>query len=182
MPDRGRGVLERYAGRFCGYLAGVKRLLLVALLAACSGGSKTSTTPTGGGGTTAPEKVLVNVDAEGVGLGGFDPVAYRTFDKAVAGLPEHVASHGGATYRFSSSDNAAAFKGAEHAPGYGGFCAYAASMGRLSPADPLVFEIYEGQLLVFTNADFRDQFDADRAGNKAKADANWPKLVADNAK
>lgn len=160
----------------------MKRLLLCLVLAACGSGSKGSTTP-GGGGTTAPEKVLVHVDGEGVILGGFDAVAYRAeAGKPVSGLPEHSTKFGGATYRFSSSDNLATFKGAEHAPAFGGYCAYAASMGRLSPSDPTVFEIYEGQLLVFTNADFRDQFDADRAGNKAKADAAWPGLVSQHAK
>lgn len=152
-------------------------------LAAC-GGSKPATTGPGGDTTTTvpAAKSLVNVDDAGVGLGGYDPLSYRAFDKAVTGLPEHTTEHGGATYRFSSSDNLASFKGDEHAPAYGGYCAYAASMGRLSPADPLVFEIYEGQLLVFTSADFKDQFDQDSAGNKAKADAAWPGLVEQHGK
>jgi len=161
----------------------VKRVLFCVALAACSGGSKRTTTPGGGSGSAAvAQKVLVNVDGEGVILGGFDALAYQTTGKAVSGLPEHATQWAGATYRFSSADNLAAFKGGEHAPGYGGYCAYAASMGRLSQSDPTVFEIYEGQLLVFTNEDFRNQFDADRAGNKAKADAAWPDLVAKNAK
>lgn len=126
--------------------------------------------------------MLVNVDSAGVGLGGYDPVAYRTFHQPVAGLPEHAAQHGGATYHFSSSDSQASFKGADHAPAYGGYCAYAASQGRLSPGDPLVFELYEGQLLVFTNTDYRDRFDQDRAGTKGKADASWPALVAQHGR
>lgn len=168
------------------YRRRVKRLFFIAIIAAgCGGGAAGTTTTTGPGGggsaAAAAAKVLVNVDAEGVGLGGYDPVAYRTFNKPVAGLPEHAKPHDGATYRFASSDNAAAFSG-EHAPAYGGYCAYAASQGRLSPADPLVFEIHEGQLLVFTNTEYKDLFDQDRAGNKAKADAAWPGLVAQHGK
>ncbi len=170
------------------YLRGVMRrsliLLLVVILAACSGSSKSSTTSGGGGSTTAQptEKVLVNVDAAGVALGGFDPMGYRQFNKPVTGLPEHTTKFGGATYQFSSADHITQFSGAEHAPAYGGYCAYAASMGRLSPADPLAFEVYEGKLLVFTNEEFRDLFKQDPAGTSAKADAAWPALVAEHGK
>jgi hypothetical protein len=126
--------------------------------------------------------VLVHVDADGVGLGGYDPLGYRKFGKPVGGLPEHTTKFGGATYKFSSADHVTEFTGAEHAPAYGGYCAYAASMGRLSEADPLVFELHEGKLLVFTNAEFHDLFMQDPAGAKAKADAAWPDLVAKNGK
>jgi hypothetical protein len=166
------------------YLPRVKRFLLVAIItAACGGGSRPpSTAPSGGeGSTSAAPKILVNVDAEGVALGGHDPVAYRIANKPVMGVAEHATNHDGATYRFATGENRAAFN-ADHAPAFGGYCAYAASQGRLSQADPLVFEIYDGQLLVFTNADYKDQFDQDQAGNKAKADAAWPGLVAKHGK
>lgn len=35
---------------------------------------------------------------------------------------------------------------------------------------------------ILTNEDFRTQFQRDAAGNKAKADANWPGLVAQHGK
>lgn len=151
-------------------------LLSFALLAACGGASSTSSTT--GPATQSTAKTLVNVDARGVGLGGFDPIAYGKFGKPVTGTPEHAAAHGGATYLFSSDEHKAAFDGAQHAPQYGGYCAYAASQNRLSPADPMVFELVDGKLLVFTNAELREKFLEDPAGNKAKADANWPGLVA----
>ncbi len=181
--DRARA--PTLAARTCVTFHSVKRFLFVVLLgAACGGGSQTSTTTTpvgGGGGASAPTKILVNVDDAGVGLGGHDPIAYRSAHKAVMGSPEHAAQHDGATYRFASSENRAAFT-AEYAPAFGGYCAYAASQGRLSPSDPLVFEIYDGHLLVFTNAEFKELFDQDPAGNKAKADAAWPSLVATHGK
>lgn len=167
------------------YRRPVKRLLWITVVAAaCSGGTAatTSTTPTSGSAVVpAKDKVLVNVNSDGIGLDGYDPVAYRTFNKPVTGLPEHTREHAGAIYRFSSADNAAAFT-SEQAPAYGGYCAYAASLGQLSPADPLAFEIYEGQLLVFTDAEYKRLFDQDPAGNKAKADAAWPGLVAQHGK
>jgi hypothetical protein len=35
---------------------------------------------------------------------------------------------------------------------------------------------------MFTNEDFREQFQQDPAGNKQKADANWPGLVETHGK
>jgi YHS domain-containing protein len=158
----------------------VRKLLIVLALAACGGGS--SSQPTG---PTAPsaQKVLVSVDERGVGLGGLDPVSYTRGEPA-EGSEQHAASHGGATYWFASADTRTAFEAdrAKLAPGYGGYCAFAAAQNRLSTADPRAFMIFEGQLLVFTNADYKAQFEADPAANKRKADANWPGLVAKHGK
>ena len=153
----------------------VRLLPVLALAIACGGGTKATTA------TTAPatSKVLVNVDDQGVGLGGHDPVAYATDNVAVAGLADQTSQFGGATYRFASAEHKASFDGdmPKHAPQYGGYCAFAASQNRLSEADPAVYQLVDGQLLVFTNADFKDQFNKDVAGNKRKADAHWPGLV-----
>jgi hypothetical protein len=156
--------------------------VLVALLA-CGSSSQpaTTTTPTPPTETTsAASKTLVNVDANGVGLGGYDPVAYGAYDAPMAGLGEYAAEHGGAKYRFASAAHKATFDGdpSKHVPAYGGFCAFAASENRLSEADPTVFQIVDGQLLVFTSLDYKQQFNKDTAGNKAKADRYWPGLVA----
>ena len=124
--------------------------VLAITLIAC-GGPKPSTSS-----TTSPqptgEKVLVLVDDQGVGLGGHDPVAYAT-EGAVPGVAAHTSTHGGAIYRFASVDNKTAFEAdkQKHAPQYGGYCAFAASQNRLSDADPTVFQVLDGQLLVFTN-------------------------------
>jgi hypothetical protein len=159
------------------------RLALLFVLAAC-GGSPKPTQPTDPNPPAATvEKTLVNVDASGVGLGGHDPVAYQAGAPAM-GTAENTAQHGGATYQFATAESKATFEGAsaQHAPQYGGYCAFAASQNRLSPSDPKVFLMHDGQLLVFTNQDFLDQFQKDPAGNKQKADANWPGLVAQHGK
>lgn len=153
------------------------RVVLVVIVTAfaCSGPTTSAPPP------AAPAaKVLVNVDTDGVGLGGHDPVAYATDNAPVIGIAEQASPYGGATYRFASAEHKATFDGdmKRHAPQFGGYCAYAASQGRLSVSDPTVFQIYEGQLLVFTNPEFKELFNKDPAGNKAKADQNWPGLVA----
>ena len=156
----------------------LKVIVLFAVIA-CGGSPapKPSTTPTGA------EKTLVLVDDKGVGLTGLDPVSYFTGEPA-AGSDAATASHGGATYWFASPEHKATFEGdkPKYAPQFGGYCAFAAAQNRLSTADPRVFLIHEGQLLMFTNADFKQQFEADSNGNKAKADANWPGLVAMHGK
>ena len=153
------------------------RLFFAIALVSCGGGSSKPTTPP----TSA--KVLVNVDEQGVGLGGNDPIAYTT-DKVEPGAAEHESTHGGATYQFANAENKAKFDAApaKFAPAYGGYCAFAASQNRVSPSDPNVYMNFEGQLLMFTNEDFREQFKQDAAGNKKKADANWPALVAQHGK
>jgi YHS domain-containing protein len=157
-------------------------LLLLSTVAACGGSSQTTPTTPTPPTTPAATKRLVNVDAQGVILGGHDPVTYQSDNKATPGTAAHASQHDGATYQFASAEHKTAFDPAKHAPRYGGYCAFAASMNRLSESDPTVFQIVDGQLLVFTNEDFKQKFNADVAGNKAKADANWPGLVEQHGK
>ena len=154
------------------------RLLLIAVLVACGGGGSKPTTT-----TTAATKTLVLVDDQGVGLGGNDPIAYTT-DKVEPGVADHTSQHGGAKYQFANAENKQKFDAepAKFAPAYGGYCAYAASQNRVSESDPNVYMVHEGQLLMFTNADFLAEFKKDPAGLKKKADANWPALVAQHGK
>jgi YHS domain-containing protein len=153
-----------------------RSVFVLALVCACGGSSKPTTVPTS-------TKVLVLVDDQGVGLGGNDPIAYTT-NKVEEGSPDHTSAYGGATYQFTSPENKQAFDGdpKKHAPAFGGYCAFAASQNRLSESDPNVYMNYEGQLLMFTNQDFLEQFKKDPAGNKKKADANWPALVEKHGK
>ncbi len=148
------------------------------LLVACGGAAPEAAAPGLQPAALAAAKLLVNVDAEGVGLGGHDPTSYAD-GKPSLGAARVTSQHGGATYHFVTADAQARFDDspATYAPAYGGYCAYAAAENRLSPADPTQFLGYEGNLLVFTNAEFLERFLRDPAGNRAKADANWPVLV-----
>ena len=156
--------------------------LLVATTMACGGPSAPAeTTPvTPAAATPAAAKLLVYVDDSGVGLGGNDPVAYIADLEVVPGSQEHTSQHGGAIYRFASAEHKVAFDAAadQHAPEYGGYCAFAASQNRLSETDPTVFQVIDGQLLLFTDLSYKQQFNVDARGNKAKADQYWPGLVA----
>ena len=124
-------------------------------------------------------KILVDVDDQGVILGGNDALSYRKGDAPAAGDASVTSTYQTATYQFASAESKAAFDAdpAHLAPAFGGYCAFAASQNRLSQSAPSIFVIQDGELLVFTNEDFRTQFMADPAGNKRKAEANWPRLL-----
>ena len=98
------------------------------------------------------KKPLVNADANGVGLHGYDPVAYFTDGKAVKGDPQYHSKYDGATYYFQSADDKAAFdKEPQYAPQYGGYWAMAMAMGKLEDGDPNYLLVYEGKLFLQRN-------------------------------
>ena len=68
-----------------------------------------------------------------------------------------------------------------YAPAYGGFCGYAASVGKVRPADPLIWSIVDGQLILQHTKGADELWKKDVVGNKAKADKYWPHLIAAKA-
>lgn len=122
----------------------------------------------------------VNTDKTGLGLKGYDPVAYFTRAAAVKGDPQFTAAYEGVTYRFSSAGNKAVFESspAKYAPQFGGYCAWAVSQGYTAPIDPEAFQIVDGRLLLQYSLGIREKFAKDTTGNLAKADANWPKVAS----
>ncbi len=130
-------------------------------------------------GQSLPPHYVVNVDSDGVALGGYDPISYREGTPA-RGAPEHAAWYGGARYLFVSDEHRGTFERdpARYAPAFGGFCGYAASIDRLRPIDPLLFSIVHDRLVVQHSEDALTRWSADPEGSLARADANWPHLVA----
>ena len=128
----------------------------------------------------AQTKPCVNVDANGVGIHGYDPVAYFTEGKAVQGDPRYQSDYGGATYYFQSRADKAAFdkEAAKYAPEYGGYCAMAMTMDKLEDIDPNQFIVHERKLLLQRNEKAHMMFAKDPAGNHKKADESWAKLHA----
>ena len=132
----------------------------------------------------AKEKVLVNTDAKGVVLHGYDPVAYFTQNAAVKGDQRYKATYKGGTYYFVSETNRNLFKNAptKYAPQYGGYCAVAVSMGQLEDADPTMFTIHNNKLLVQRNEKAHQMFMSNPDAIQQKADQQWPGLVEKNGK
>lgn len=124
-------------------------------------------------------KTLVQTDKRGVALEGYDPIAYFTDGRPQKGDANIEATYNGALYHFVSQANRETFEKApsKYAPAYGGYCGYAASIGKVRPADPLLWSIVDGQLIVQHTKGAVALWDKDVKGNKAKADKFWPKLV-----
>jgi YHS domain-containing protein len=129
--------------------------------------------------STASAKTLLNVDKSGVGIKGYDPVAYFTDHKAVKGDARFQSTSNGVTYYFASAQNKAAFdvNPAKYEPQFGGFCAWAVSRGYTAPIDPDAFQVVNGRLLLQYSLRVREEFKQDTEGNLRKADANWPAIV-----
>jgi YHS domain-containing protein len=123
-------------------------------------------------------KTKVNVDANGVILKGYDPVAYFTRHQAVKGNPAIQTRFGGAIYYFVSVADKVAFSKnpSRYVPQYGAFCAYHLSKGELKDSDPAAFFIYKGKLYVCSAADSAKEFRSNIDENIRKADDYWVPL------
>jgi YHS domain-containing protein len=116
---------------------------------------------------------------DGLALRGFDPVAYFTQNKAVKGEPRWTVMYRGVTYEFASKEDQAAFQAnpEKYVPQYGGFCAFAASVGVKADADPQEFVVDNGKLYVNNNPKAQKLFKDNVGGNIEKADHNWPDVA-----
>ncbi|MDX2147353.1 MAG: YHS domain-containing (seleno)protein [Planctomycetota bacterium] len=163
----------------------VGSLVLMALATAGCQSVRPGRAPVAAAGVGGPveEKFLVNVDERGVTLnGGHDPVAFFTQGKPVLGTSAHRSVYRGAIYHFASAENKAMFDAApeRYEPQFGGYCAYAASIDRVSPIDVKYFEIIDGRLILQHNKKAWDLWHQEPAQNLVRADANWPGLVQRN--
>jgi len=128
---------------------------------------------------------LVNVSgASKIAVSGYDTVAFFTDAKAVNGSPFISAEYQGATYFFATEEHKALFTASpeKYAPQCGGFCAYGVALGKLFPVDINTWQVRNGKLYLNLNPDILKKFNADFDRNVAKANKNWPKLVAKNGK
>lgn len=125
------------------------------------------------------EKRLVNLDSMGVALMGYDPVAYFTDGAPVMGDAAIEAVYDGARYHFASQEHRETFERdpARYAPAFGGFCGYAASINKISPVDPKIFQVLDGRLVLQHTPKAYRLFNEDPRGALARADRNWPGLV-----
>jgi YHS domain-containing protein len=130
---------------------------------------------------TALRKKNFNLN-EGVGISGYDPVAYFTEGKAVKGKKELAVYFQGVTYWFSSTANKEEFKKtpSKYDPEYGGWCAYAMGHdGSKVEVDPETFKLINGKLYLFYNKFFTNtlkSWNKNEAPLKQNADTNWAKI------
>ena len=119
---------------------------------------------------------------DGVGIKGYDPVAYFTQGKAVKGSKDQSVLSNGVVYYFSSSADKEEFKKnpTKYEPQYGGWCAYAmGNNGSKVEIDPGTFKILDARLYLFYNKFFNNtlkSWNKDEKNLLKNADANWMKF------
>jgi YHS domain-containing protein len=129
-------------------------------------------------GSTSP----INVDAQGLALGGYDPVAYFEDGKPTRGVKNLSASYGAARYLFVSESHRKLFleNPKKYVPEYGGFCAVGTSFGEKVDVDPETGKIINGKLYLNNGPKALEIFDHDTRNTISRANQNWP-TVKDKA-
>jgi YHS domain-containing protein len=128
--------------------------------------------------SAGPDTPIPPVNAsEGIGLKGYDPVAYFTNGAATRGSEKHSYLWKGVTYRFASAENLRQFKAdpAKYLPQYGGYCAYAMSHNRIADSDPSRWAIVNGKLYLNNGLVAEKLWSLNENGNILSADRNWPR-------
>ena len=114
--------------------------------------------------------------AEGIGLKGYDPVAYFINGAPTKGSEQYSYLWTGVTYRFASAGNLEKFKAdpEKYLPQYGGYCAYAMSLDRIADIDPSRWAIVKGKLYLNNGFVAEKLWSLNKSGNIVSADRNWP--------
>ena len=115
----------------------------------------------------------------GIAIDGTDAVAYFTEGEPVAGSADITHDWNGATWRFSTEENRAAFAAdpEAYAPQYGGYCAFAVSEGYTASTIPEAWTIHDGKLYLNFSRRVQRRWAQDIPGRVAAADANWPGVL-----
>lgn len=123
-------------------------------------------------------KYFNNVDDNGVILDQYDAVAFFTDNKPVKGDAAFQYKYQDAVYYFASMEHLDLFKSNpdKYKPQFGGWCAYAVSLGRIAPINVNTFSIVDNRLLIQHNDRAVKGWNKDVAGNLSKADKYWPKV------
>jgi YHS domain-containing protein len=156
--------------------------LLVALIAASASASpvwKMQKPVTRGLSVFAEtKKSKVAVDANGVAIQGYDPVAYFKQNKPVKGSPKNQSVYQGAKFYFASVADKKEFDKSpiKYAPTYGGYCANSLRKGKLKNGDPNIFYIYKGKLYFCSTKAAAEEFEKDIDKHLIETDDNWRQL------
>jgi YHS domain-containing protein len=152
----------------------IRRLFLAALIVTTAQAGLVLTMPASAG--VPGSRSQINLDANGVALGGYDPVAYFDGGKPTHGAAAIFASYGGARYLFATEAHRRAFltNPKKYVPEFGGFCAVGTSFGEKVDVDPKTGEVVKGKLYLNNNQHALDIFNKDQSGTITKAKSNWP--------
>jgi len=157
------------------YMKPLKPLLLVlAMVTSQVGIIAANEAQAGVPGSTSP----INLDTNGVALGGYDPVAYFKGGTPTKGKPAIYASYRGARYFFANAAHRQTFlkDPKKYIPEFGGYCVVGAAFGEKVDVDPVTGKVVNGKLYLNNNQKALEVFNKDRAGTIKKAQINWPSV------
>jgi hypothetical protein len=111
----------------------------------------------------------------GLAIGGFDPVAYFTDARPMAGEPGFEVFEAGAIWRFRNEGNRAFFLANPeiYGPQFGGYDPTDVARGVTIAGNPRIWLVSGQRLYLFGRAESRDAFAADPAGVLREAKAHW---------
>ncbi len=115
----------------------------------------------------------------GKAIRGYDPVAYFTEGRPVAGSPAHTWRWRGATWYFASAANRDRFRQDPErwAPQYGGYCAYGVSQGYAVKIEPDQWSVVDGKLYLNYSRSVQRRWKQDIPGYIRAADRRWPGVL-----
>ena len=122
---------------------------------------------------------VVNDRNTGLAIFGYDPVAYFTDAKAVAGKSDFELRSGGVVWRFRSDGNRSAFAASPeiYQPRYGGYDPIAVARGVAVPGNPLLWMIVGERLYLFYNEAAQSEFAANPDAAVSAADGRWQEVL-----
>jgi YHS domain-containing protein len=129
--------------------------------------------------TKTPSFAPVNVNIENIAIKGYDPVAYFTDQMPVKGNASFEYLWNGARWRFASEEHLELFNSdpEKYAPRYGGYCAYAVTLGKIVDIDPEAWTVFEGRLYLNVSKKVRGLWEKNKKDYIRKADENWPRML-----
>jgi hypothetical protein len=134
--------------------------------------------PQSPGQTATTERIVVD-PIRGLALSGFDPVAYFTDGKALAGRDDLEMNLAGVTWRFRNEGNRAAFAANPevYLPAFGGYDPIAVTRGVATPGHPQIWLITGERLYLFYSAEARETFSAASETIASKAEKKWADVL-----
>lgn len=120
----------------------------------------------------------VNATSTDLAMRGVDPVSYFTAEGPKDGDFGITAVHEGAIYRFATEANRDQFQKdpAKYLPQYGGYCAFAAALGKKFDGDPRIWKIVNDKLYLNVAPAVAEKWNADQANLIKQADDMWPNI------
>lgn len=113
-----------------------------------------------------------------IGVHGVDAVALSTYNVVADGNAEFTAVVDGVSYYFASQQTVNLFKAdpEKYLPQYGGYCAFAVTLGKKLDGDPRYADIVDGKLYLFVNAAVFEKYKLNKEEVLSKAREMWPSI------